>query len=649
MCARFLRLNTLLLFYSLLLPVVVSGQNVIDSLKQIISNVEGVEKVDALNQLSWELKFSETVFALGYGNESVALSKSIDYPVGLAKAYYNLTVLYYIQQNYATSNQYANQAIQHYQELEDITGIAKSWNIMGLSELSLGNYEQALEYFESALHEFKVINNEADILKLEANIGNVYFRMGKYQPALRSYLKIVAYARKTDDENLLVTNLQNVGFAYSELGDYARSLELSFEVLQLLREQNDSSRLPNTLQSIASTFNRLEMYRESIVSVSEAILIDQRLQKERRLGSSYITLANALKGEGHIDSAFYYNKKALEVYEKVGNKSLGIVFNNLGNIYLQKGEKKEAEVHFERAFKISSEQKREAVAALSQYNLGRLYLELNELEKAESLLLEAYDYWSESGKYKELSSTTEELSRLYSTLDQHELALDYQHRHEIAEDSVFGRKKQNEVMRLMVRQDVAERESSYQDLEVVDDANAKTSSFWIVAGAFVLIVSVTVYFVSKKQRTIEKLQNDLDRQGRELAFLSLSAMQKENFIQEFTDKLKPLIIQYPGNRELGSLMRNLKTQEIQDDHWSQFKTAFEQMAPLFFDHLLTNHPNLTETDLRFCALIRLAVPTKEIARIAGISAASVNKARYRLRKRLNIGSEENLDRFILSV
>lgn len=650
MCKN-LRNSTVLILLSLvLLPATIQGQSLIDSLKQVLPGAEGIEKVAVLNQLSWELKSSETTEAIAYGKQGLDLSNFIAYKSGLAEASYNLTVLYYIQQDFAKSNEYANQAIGHYQGLEEIAGIAKSWNIMGLSALSLGHNEQALAYFQKALQQFKIIKNEENILKIEANIGNVYYRMGDFLPALEAYFRIVAYARKTGDEDLLVTNLQNVGFAYSELGNYARSLENSFEVLKVLRAQNDSSRLPNTLQSIASTFNRLEMYKESIVSVNEAILIDKRLNRERSLGSHYITLANALKGEGLIDSALYYNKKALATYEKIGYKSIGTVLNNLGNIYALKGELEQAESHYNRALEISSERKRAAVVALSQYNLGRLYLELNELEKARLSLLVAYKYWSESNKYKELSSVTKELSSLYSQLNQPDSALNYEHVHDMAEDSVFGRQKQNEVMRLMVMQSLEEQKSGLINLQDTEENSLSEHVKIAVAGsALMILVGLLVHFIYKKQSTIQKLQGDLDQKGRELAFLSLTAMQRENFIREFTDKLNSLAEQYSDNQELRTLIRNLKMERIHDDHWDHFRTAFEQIAPHFFDHLLSTYSNLTETDLRFCALIRLAVPTREIARITGISTASVNKARYRLRKRMGIGSEESLDRFILTI
>ncbi|MCE7993652.1 MAG: tetratricopeptide repeat protein [Roseivirga sp.] len=631
-----------------LVPTLSFGQSIIDSLKNVLPDSEGTEKVDVLNQLTWELKFSETTNAISYGDQSLALSGEIGYKKGQAQANYNLLVLYYLKQESSKSIEFGNHAIELYRQLEDLLGMARSWNIMGLNSLTLGEHEHALDYFKKALEQFEIVNNEENILKIEANIGNVYYRMGNYQPALESYLRIVDYAREKGDQNLLAANLQNAAITYSDFGQFAKALESSFEVLKILRAQNDSSKLANTLQQIASTFNELEMYEESTLSVSEAILIDKRVGRDVHLGASYITLASALKGEGYLDSAFYYNKEALRLYEKAGNKSLGMVLISLGSSHNSRGEVKEAEVFFERALEVGQQRKRETVVALSQFKLGQLYIESGETDKAESFLLAAHEYWARSGRYKQISAVTKELSEFYSDRAQYERAIRYQKMHDMAEDSVFGRQKQNELMRLMVRQNLAQQESSLINLPEKADSENR----WLLIGLamlFILSAWTTVYFVGKNRNKIKKLEEDLDKKGRELAFLSLSAMQKENFIREFTDKLKPLTSEFPGNKELHALMRILKTQEIQEDHWSRFKSAFEQIAPHFFDHLLANYQSLTETDLRFCALIRLAIPTKEIARISGISSASVNKARYRLRKRLEIPSEDNLDRFILSI
>uniref|UniRef100_UPI001E579064 helix-turn-helix transcriptional regulator n=1 Tax=Bacteroides uniformis TaxID=820 RepID=UPI001E579064 len=56
----------------------------------------------------------------------------------------------------------------------------------------------------------------------------------------------------------------------------------------------------------------------------------------------------------------------------------------------------------------------------------------------------------------------------------------------------------------------------------------------------------------------------------------------------------------------------------------------------------------TSGDLRFCALLRLNMPTKEIAKLLNISTRGVDAARYRLRKKFNLLPEESLTDFLIN-
>jgi len=49
-----------------------------------------------------------------------------------------------------------------------------------------------------------------------------------------------------------------------------------------------------------------------------------------------------------------------------------------------------------------------------------------------------------------------------------------------------------------------------------------------------------------------------------------------------------------------------------------------------------------------CALISLNLSMKEMAELMGISPESVKMARHRLRKKLNLATEENLSDFVAS-
>jgi len=58
---------------------------------------------------------------------------------------------------------------------------------------------------------------------------------------------------------------------------------------------------------------------------------------------------------------------------------------------------------------------------------------------------------------------------------------------------------------------------------------------------------------------------------------------------------------------------------------------------------------LTPNELRLSALIKLNLTIKEIAAIMGISPDSIKTARYRLRKKLNMQTGENLTKFMMDI
>ncbi len=75
---------------------------------------------------------------------------------------------------------------------------------------------------------------------------------------------------------------------------------------------------------------------------------------------------------------------------------------------------------------------------------------------------------------------------------------------------------------------------------------------------------------------------------------------------------------------------------------------FEKVNSSFFQRLKNQFPDLTQSDLKLCALISLNLSMKEMAELMGISPESVKMARHRLRKKLNLVTEENLTEFLAS-
>ena len=75
---------------------------------------------------------------------------------------------------------------------------------------------------------------------------------------------------------------------------------------------------------------------------------------------------------------------------------------------------------------------------------------------------------------------------------------------------------------------------------------------------------------------------------------------------------------------------------------------FNEVHRGFFDRLKRMYPSLTPKDLKLCAYLKMNLSTKEIATLTNVSIRGVEASRYRLRKKLELDSEINLNEFVMT-
>jgi DNA-binding CsgD family transcriptional regulator len=84
-----------------------------------------------------------------------------------------------------------------------------------------------------------------------------------------------------------------------------------------------------------------------------------------------------------------------------------------------------------------------------------------------------------------------------------------------------------------------------------------------------------------------------------------------------------------------------------DEDWEHFAHHFDQVHVDFLKNLRERFPQLSASDLKLCAYLRMNLSTKEIAPLLNISVRGVEGSRYRLRKKLDLPNDANLTDFIL--
>ncbi|MDO6738580.1 hypothetical protein [Wenyingzhuangia sp. 2_MG-2023] len=80
-----------------------------------------------------------------------------------------------------------------------------------------------------------------------------------------------------------------------------------------------------------------------------------------------------------------------------------------------------------------------------------------------------------------------------------------------------------------------------------------------------------------------------------------------------------------------------------------FYSNFEKIHPNFSHALKNICPNISANELKLCALLRLNLSSKEIAQLLNITQDSVNKARYRLRKKLDLTPKDDIFTTLLNI
>ena len=149
----------------------------------------------------------------------------------------------------------------------------------------------------------------------------------------------------------------------------------------------------------------------------------------------------------------------------------------------------------------------------------------------------------------------------------------------------------------------------------------------------------------------QKHQMELDLINRELTTSSLFISQKNKIIGLIRKDLNRLIRKGKTitGREVSLVLDSIDENIQFDNDLYRIKAHFEKIHTGFFDRLRGKYPELTPTDHKLCALLRMNLSTKEIAHILKITAPSTEISRIRLRKKLQLPKGINLVQFICSI
>ena len=500
--------------------------------------------------------------------------------------------------------------------------------------LKFKHQDSAIFYFKKG-YDLRI--SEKDTLRaIHQLIGlaNLYSHTFNYGESYDGYWKALLLAEKSNDTFSKSNAYLGLGLLYSFYKRNDEAIEYFNKSLSIRKVLNRKKLIhKNTLSenyfSISCHYRgrkdyvKSRAYLDSLRQIKDA---DVKLTKGYYYESEFGFLASI---NGYYATALKKLNLSKDFFEVNDPSYLVVIHNLIGKVYKKMGKNSKSTVHLKKSLLISNQYKSHLNYRLEAYDL------LYELSLDNKNDKDAIKYLLKS---KELSNkifgiNSSENTPLFGIKDKYRIEKD----------------KQAQLI----------NQQKIKELEHEDRIGLLQN---ILLGVIIISLLLFGYFFIQKIRTKhenekillkEKQKLELKRQkltidlkNKELTESALRIIEKDEFIANIYKKLKL----QKDKVDVNVIKRILRSiQGNPTSNWDEFEARFTNINERFYKELKEKFPDLRQTDLKICALVKLNFSSKDMAKLIGISVDSVHTSRSRLRKKLGLDRTDNLEEFINNI
>jgi len=149
----------------------------------------------------------------------------------------------------------------------------------------------------------------------------------------------------------------------------------------------------------------------------------------------------------------------------------------------------------------------------------------------------------------------------------------------------------------------------------------------------------------------ENLSLEIKKKNSELASSTLNNIKKNELLIDLINdvtKIDENVLNSSLHSPIKNVIKKINHHLVDKDDWLTFELHFRNAHADFFDNLRQKHPDLSSSEIKLSAYLKLNLSSKEIASLMNISIKSVDQGRWRLRKKLGLPNDFNLVNYIQS-
>ncbi len=463
-----------------------------------------------------------------------------------------------------------------------------------------------------------------------------------------------------------------------ELDKEEEALKSFLAAKDVYERTKDHKMLALIAEEVGMINRKQDLYDDALTNFREALTTYKQLKDSLSVISASLNIARVYLFKSEWDSCSLYYNNALEIAVQKNYLSEITILHELGILYRSMQNLSEAERYFLAAYEKETDEEKKYMECLS---LGYLYMQMGQTENARKYLIMS----ANSSKAYTQISAYDCLYFLEKDIDNFEEAIVY---HELA-DSIT-----NAMEELNSRELIASLQKKYENEKLRNDnlqMKVRYTNF-ILWGtiAFLFVVACMCYYYYKNRNNKKKIaeielqiqenEEEIERYQQEIEDIQISKDQvlKENLmleenrtkVGELNGKIVLLTMQ---NKTLSEHLKELGGElnvgissgsfihafrlllaikegtlrgKLSNEERQKLFSLFELIYWNYVSRLLERAPTLTKHDLEICCFLKFGLSHEELSCIFHTTSDSVTRAKGRLKGRLGISPQDDLDLFL---
>jgi len=480
-------------------------KNIIDSLILLSQSktLNDTLKIQAFNELSWELRKTNFSKAKYYALNAYKTSKKINYPKGVVTSLNRLGTAYIFNKQFSLAEKEYLKVLRLEKQSGNKYGIGRANNQLSEIYRNKKDLSKALSYGLDALNIFGQLKQ----LSLEAlvsnNVGLIYQNMGSYEQANRYLLKGLSIREQLKEEKNIAHSYTNLGILYLVMKNYENAKEY------FLKSENYFIKIHDDYE-LSKIYNNL--------------------------GVVYFETGNNTLSQEYYD-------KAMKLKIKLGLKDTNSeIYNNLGALYYKKGDDQQAIQKFKKSIDIQKKYISKNGFKEANINLGHIYFRNQEYDKAIKFYKNTLQTSKTSQNKSEKLKALDGLYLAYSVKQDYDSAIYYSQQYNFLRDSLETDYKKavdyrEKFARIQKENELLQRDKKISIVNIKNlELKNQNNNILIYTLSTIFSLFVLLFFLWTKWK-VERQKKEIALKDKELEEKKLEQLIKNQEIKSYNEML----------------------------------------------------------------------------------------------------------------